>query len=243
MADTGNHRIVKIDRAGKVTVVAGGSDTEYGLSGDGGPATDALLYQPQAVALHQDGSLYLADTGNDRVRRVGSDGVITTVAGTGAAGFAGDGGQAAAAQLDNPTDIEIDAVGNLYIADANNYRIRKVDASGVISTFAGVADPDFGGPPDGSVAAEVSFYEVTDLAIDPAGNLYADPARIVVRIDPSGTVTHVAGDGSEDADGVPALEASFALGVSAMAIDPKSGTLYLATSTRVREIPGVAQQR
>ncbi|GIW20002.1 MAG: hypothetical protein KatS3mg065_0298 [Chloroflexota bacterium] len=178
--------------------------------------------------------------GNNRIRRVDWQGIITTVAGVGAYGFVGDGGPAILAQLAHPVDVEIDAAGNLLIADRDNGKIRRVDAAGIISVFAGIGSDRFEGPADGAAAAESPFYEVSELAVDSAGNVYANPIRTVVRIDGAGIVEHIAGGGSQDVDGLPPHEVAFAGGVRGIAIDPSTGTLYIASGPRVRQLAGVA---
>ncbi len=134
IADTNNHRIRKIDAAdGDISTVAG-----TGSAGDGGPAVQALLRFPEGVALDGDDNLYIADTANDRIRKVDADGDISTVAGTGSREYDGDDGPAVLAALDGPKSVALDAAGNLYIADSTKRRIRKVDAvTGNISAFAG----------------------------------------------------------------------------------------------------------
>ncbi len=158
IADYHNHRIRKVDAAGVISTVAG--DGTWGFGGDGGAATAARLGEPEGVALDAAGNLYIADYYNHRIRKVDAAGVISTIAGDGTKGFVGafggfvgafggDGGAATAAQLNWPTDVALDAAGNLYIADSGNQRIRKVDAAGVISTIAGDGTEGFGG--DGRV--------------------------------------------------------------------------------------------
>ena len=121
IADTYNHSIRKVTPLGVISTVAGG-----GLGGDGGPATSARLAAPSRIALDSAGNLYIADTGNNRIRKVAPDGVISTIAGNGTAGDDGDGGLALSAQLDSPRDLAVDAAGNVYVADFNNDRIRKL---------------------------------------------------------------------------------------------------------------------
>ena len=129
------HNVLKLAaKTGVVTVVAGSGTPGY--SGDNGPATGAQLNQPHSVAVDSAGNLYIADTGNQCIRKV-SAGVITTVAGNGTEGFSGDGGPATSAQLFLPQGVAVDSSGNLYIADTNNSRIREV-SNGTITTFAGV---------------------------------------------------------------------------------------------------------
>ncbi len=108
-----------------------------GFGGDGGTATNAQIKSPNDVAVDVLGNIYIADTGNHRIRKVNTSGIISTIAGTGIAGFAGDGGSAINAELDSPTGVTVDGSGNVYIADQNNHRIRKVNTSGIISTIAG----------------------------------------------------------------------------------------------------------
>ncbi|MDE2965547.1 MAG: serine/threonine protein kinase, partial [Acidobacteriota bacterium] len=125
IADTANGRIRRVNARGTITTVAGG-----GSGGDGGPAVQAQLDGPTAVALDSTGSLYIADTGNSSIRRVDTRGTITTIAGTGEGGFSGDGGPAVQAQLNGPTAVALDSAGNLYIADTGNSSIRRVDTRG-----------------------------------------------------------------------------------------------------------------
>src|SRR5690242_16702020 len=135
IADQNNQRIYKVDANGTITIVAGTGVN--GFAGDGGPATAGNLSNPMAVAVDNSGNLFIADFSNQRIRKVDTSGVINTVAGTGLSGFAGDGGPATAARLNDPRGLTVDNSGNLYIADSSNNRIRKVDTTGIISTVAG----------------------------------------------------------------------------------------------------------
>ena len=128
IADVGSSRIRKVDSAGVISTVAGGG--RHGYSGDGGPAVAAHLNHPRGVAVDGAGNLYIADQSNHRIRKVDAAGMISTVAGDGTQGYGGDGGAAVAAHLNRPSGVALDAAGNLYIADVNNDRIRKVDAAG-----------------------------------------------------------------------------------------------------------------
>ena len=143
IVDRENNRIRKVDAAGMITTVAGNGT--YGYNGDGGAAAAAQLGYPAGMALDGAGNLYIADRSNYRIRKVDSAGVITTVAGNGMRGYNGDGGAAVAAQLDSPAGVALDGAGNLYIADGDNYRIRKVDSAGVITTVAGNGMRGYGG--------------------------------------------------------------------------------------------------
>jgi beta-lactamase regulating signal transducer with metallopeptidase domain/sugar lactone lactonase YvrE len=140
IADTHNHRIRKVTPAGVITTAAGNG--KLGFGGDGGKAASAQLCYPHGVAVDSAGNLYIADSGNKRIRKVTPAGVIATVAGNGKAGFSGDGGQAAYAQLNYPYGVSVDSVGNLYIADIENLRVRKVTPAGVITTVAGNGEGD-----------------------------------------------------------------------------------------------------
>ncbi len=178
IADAGNDRIRKVDTSNIISTAAGGGSD----IGDGGAAREAWLNAPGGVAVTGGGSLYIADSYHHRIRRVSPSGTITTVAGTGTAGFSGDGGAAADAQLNNPTDVALDSAGNLYIADTDNHRIRKVSGNRTISTVAGtgengvVGSRDFDGE---ATAAALSFPR--GVAVDGSGNLYiADTGNSLV---------------------------------------------------------------
>jgi uncharacterized protein (TIGR03437 family) len=167
-ADSVNQRVRKIDRNGIITTVAGtGID---GYTGDGGPATAAQLGFPIGVAVDGAGNLYIADGDNNRVRKVTPAGIISTVAGNGNGGFAGDGGQAINASINIPSDLAVDAAGNLYIADAGNNRVRRVDTSGIITTVAGTSDNGYSG--DGGSATQAMLNYPWGLAVDPSGRVY-----------------------------------------------------------------------
>ena len=154
IADIVTHHIFKVDTAGQLTVVAG--NDILGFSGDGGPATSAILNGPIGVALDGSGNLFIADRVNQRIRRVdAATGIITTVAGNGSFGFSGDGGPATSASLANPMGVALDGAGNLFIADLLNNRIRKVDTSGIITTVAGNGGLGFSG--DGGPATSASL--------------------------------------------------------------------------------------
>ncbi len=191
IADTSNNRIRKVDANGTITTIAG--DGVDGFGGDDGPATEAALSNPQHVAADTIGNIYIADSSNNRVRRVDPNGVITTVAGNGSAGFSGDGGQANVAELSNPVALAIDGGGNVYIADYANNRIRRVDATGVITTVAGTGQFGFSG--DGGAATAAMLASPTGVAIDALQQIYiADSSNdLIRRVDATGTITTVAG--------------------------------------------------
>src|SRR5207237_188688 len=153
IADTNNNRIRKVTVAGIISTVAGTG--AWGFRGDGGAATSAQLAAPRGVAVDQAGNIFIADSGNDVIRVVTTDGIINTVAGNGRRGFSGDGGPAPSAQLSYPVAVAVDANGNLFIADRYNNRIRMVNASGVITTL---------------IAAPIS--DPRGVAVDNAGNVF-----------------------------------------------------------------------
>ena len=237
IADTNFDRILRISPGGQITTVAGIQDDD-GASGDGGPATEATLATPQDVALGSDGSIYIADTGNHKVRRIDPSGVITTIAGTGSPGFLGDDGPATEALLARPYSVAVDADDNVYVVDYDNSRIRRIDPSGSITTFAGNGEVTEELPADGGQATDASFNEVSHVIVDRDGNVYANPNNVIVRITPEGTLTAVAGSGIETNDGVPAGEASL-FNYQPIALDPRDGTLYIGDFSRVRAVEGV----
>ena len=234
VADTENDRVRKIDTSGMISTVAGTGNWGYG--GDGGPAAEAALNRPWSVATDAAGNLYVADTSNHRVRKVDAAGTITTVAGVGEWGYGGDGGPALEALLGLPRGIAVDAVGNLYIADSGNNRIRKVDAAGTITTVAGTGDWEHGG--DGGRATEAGLPFPIGVAADSVGNILVVAGPRVRRIDTAGIITTFAGTGEQGdgGDGGLATEARFTYpsGVTADA----TGNVYVSDSNgrRVRKI-------
>jgi hypothetical protein len=182
IADSGNNRVLKLSD-GVLTTVAG--EGTYGFGGDGGPATSAQLKNPAGLAVDSDDGLYIADSGNNRIRKV-LDGVITTVAGDGTRGFGGDNGLATSAQFDSLSSIAIDTLGNLFIADRNNPRIRKV-SNGVITTIAGNGIVGFAG--DNGPASDAELGYPRDVAVDSTGKVYiSDTAINRIRVlTPSGS--------------------------------------------------------
>jgi len=216
-------RIRKVTN-GVITTVAGNGTRGY--SGDDGPATSAQLYEPTGVAVDFAGNLYIADDGNERVRKV-ANGVITTVAGNGTRGYSGDNGPATSAEL-WPSAVAVDAAGNLYIADGGNERVRKV-ANGVITTVAGNGTPGYAG--DNGPATSAQLYNPSGVALDSAGNLYiADLRHQRVRMVSNGAITTVAGNGTQgySGDNGPAVSAQLD-GPSHVAVDA-TGNLYITDS-------------
>jgi sugar lactone lactonase YvrE len=194
--DTYNNRVRRVDAASGIITTVAGDGTE-GFSGDGGPATSGSLNWPFGIALDANGNLFIADTSNNRIRRVDAvTGIITTVAGGGNPGFGGDGGLATSASLLLPSGAAVDNHGNLFIADTGNERICRVDAvTGDISTVAG--DGDLGYSGDGGPAGSASLYYPHSVAVDSSGNLFiADSANNRIREVASGIITTAAGGGS-----------------------------------------------
>ena len=196
IADSQNNRGRQVNTVtGTINTLAGNGTG--GFAGDGGLATSAELKIPFGVAVDSAGNAYIADAQNNRIRRVSTTGIITTVAGNGSAGSAGDGGPAVSASLNNPTGVAIDATGNLYIADQYNNKIRVVNIAGLISTFAGNGTVGNGG--DGGPATAAALYYPGGVALDGLGSMYiADTNNHRIRkVNIStGTITTIAGSGS-----------------------------------------------
>ena len=236
IADSGNHRIRKIDGLGIITTVAGNGHA--GFAGDGWPATKANFTAPNDVKIDSAGNLYIADTGNHRIREVDALGIITTVAGNGVGEFLGDDGPATRACLHYPFVITLDNAGNLYITDSLNHRVRRMDREGIITTVAGDGVCEFHG--DGGPATCASLNYPIGMTVDDCGNLYiADTDNHRVRkVDSRGIITTVAGNGYAgfSGDGGPAVYASlnYPRGLSM----DNLGNLYIADSmnNRIRKM-------
>ena len=226
-------------------IYAFAGDGNQDFSGDGGPATGAELNTPYAIALDFQGNAFIADRANNRVRRVDAgSGVITTIVGTGTAGPGGDGGLAVNAELDGPSGIAVDAAGDVYISDADNQRVRRVDASsGIISTYAGNVTGGATGIGDGGPATSAHLLFPAGLALDTAGNLYiADEGHNLIRevTLATGIINTVAGTmngaGGYGGDGGPATSA-FLLLPTGVAVD-SAGNIYIADTDNdlIREV-------
>src|SRR5207249_958082 len=246
IADSTNNSIRKVSPGGTISTYAGSGPpppccSGGGFSGDGGPATAAQLNAPVGVALDPAGNLYIADRVNHRIRKVTAAGTIPTSAGTGTVGFAGDGGPATAAQLNEPVGVALDPAGNLYIAERENHRIRKVTPGGVISTYAGTGTQGFSG--DGGPATGAQLLGPGGVALDPAGNFYiADRNNDRIRrVSTDGPISTYAGTGREgfSGDGGPATAAHLGR-PGGVALD-SAGNLYIADlgNSRIRKVtPG-----
>lgn len=219
-----------------ITTIAG--DGFGGYSGDGGPASVARLNTPYGIFADASGNIYIPDGGNRCIRKISSSGVITTVAGTGILGHTGDGGPATAAQMHEPTCVCLDGAGNMYIADQYNNCIRKVNAAGIISTFAGTTVGGYSG--DGGPATAAKLNYPYSVIADATGNVYiADRLNNRIRkVDLSGTITTVVGTGTTGytGDGGPATAATLFQPVS-LCLSP-GGDMYVTDwgNKRVRKI-------
>src|ERR1019366_5844726 len=181
IADSANQAVRMVNAATGIIQTIAGIGGLPGYSGDGGPAAQALLNNPDGVAFDGDHTLYISDTGNNVIRKVNlSTGIITTVAGTGTAGFSGDGGPAISGQLNYPWGITLGGDGSLYIAELSNNRVRKVSPTGVISTVVGTGTRGYGG--DSGPATLAQLNVPASVLVDVAGNLYvADSGNQLVR--------------------------------------------------------------
>lgn len=246
---SGSHPIV-IPANGDITTVAGNGVVGY--AGDGGVATSAKLFAPNGVAVDSAGNIYIADSGNDRIRKVtASTGIISTVAGVGAQApyYNGDGIPATSAQLNNPTSVAVDSAGNIYIGDQQNARIRIVAAAsssirngvsyqaGYIYTVAGNGTPGYSG--DGGDATSAELAGPTGVALDSAGNIYiADFYRIRKVTASTGVISTVAGNGNSgyNGDNISATTAELS-STSGVAVD-SSGNIYIAefSDNRIRKV-------
>jgi uncharacterized protein (TIGR03437 family) len=238
--DSGNMRVRKVDASGNISTVAGGGANN---PGDGGPAINAQLANPVGLAIDSSGNLYFTDMGTNRVRKVSTSGIITTIAGNGGKGFSGDGLQATSATLNGPRGVTVDSAGNIYIVDALNVRVRKVNTAGIISTVAG--NGQAGATQEVVAATNTSLNTPWSVKADGAGNIYiSDLQNIrVYKVNPSGIIATFAGTGTAgfSGDGGPATSAQFD-GPTGLAMDA-AGSLYISDTVgnRLRKVePGAA---
>ena len=236
IADQNNNRIRKVNPQGVITTFAGNGAA--GFSGDGGPATGASFRSPSGVFADGSGNVFIADVGNQRIRKVDTAGNIATVAGNGTSGFSGDGGPATAASFFNPVRVIVDASANLYIADQSNHRVRKVDSSGMVSTIAGSGSSGFSG--DGSAATSAALNNPTALALDASGNLYISDQfnHRIRRVGTSGNITTVAGNGAAAFAGDGSAASAASLNFPGGLVVDTAGTIFFADDInfRVRQI-------
>jgi sugar lactone lactonase YvrE len=240
IVDVNNDRIRKVTAStGIITTVAGNGT--FGYSGDGGAAISAELYTPLGVAVDASGNIYIADSGNNRIRKVtASTGVITTVAGNGTAGYSGDSGAATSGELNSPFGVAVDASGNIYIGDSGNNRIRKVTAStGIIISVAGNGTAGYSG--DNGAATSAELYSPYGVAVDASGNLYiADTNNLVIRkvAASTGIINTVAGNGTAGSGGDGGAATGAALSYPTDAVVDSSGNFYIAdyNNNKVRTV-------
>jgi hypothetical protein len=245
--------------AGKIALVAGNGTPGY--TGDGGPATSAELDSPQSVAVDSSGDLFIADTYNNAIREVTPNGTITTIAGNGQAGYTGDGGPATSAELNDPSGVAVDAVGDVYIADSSNNVIRRVqgpnttgtgETQGEITTIAGdyaadaANDGQGGHSGDGGSAVDAQLYAPEGVALDDAGDLFiADTFNNAIReVYPNGQITtlvNTAAASGTPANGAVAASAKLE-GPYSVAVDDSTGDVYIADThaNGITEVTGLA---
>ncbi len=247
IADTYNNRIREVNTSGIISTFAGNGFNRVGgyggYSGDGGPATAAELDEPYGIAVDKLGNVYIADTHNQVIRKVNTSGIISTFAGNGygaglmsGGGYYGDGGPATAAEFFLPNNVAIDNFDNVYISDYDNHRIRIVDTSGIINTFAGDSVVGYSG--DGGSATTAEIYTPLAVTVDDSGVYIADDNNIR-KVNPSGIISTFAGNDSIigfSGDGGPATTAELSY-VTGLALDT-SGNLYIVDdgNARIRKV-------
>jgi len=222
----GFHRLLYVDFRGRVEIIAG--STTPGFTGDGGPATEALLSSPAGITVDGDGNIYIADMINNRIRKIDTSGIISTVAGSGSGGFGGDGGPATQASIFNPVDVAVGPLGRIYISDYGNNRIRMVDLDGTIQTICGTGAFNFNG--NGIPAVDANVFKPVGLYADDQGNLYIAVSghHMIRKIDFLGEITTIAGSG------VPGFSGDGDLAASASLLSPhdvfvlEDGSYYIA---------------
>jgi len=218
------------ENANIINTIAGDGD----LTDDGVLALEALLSRINSLAYDHNGNTYISTL--NRIQRIGIDNTITTIAGNGIGGFSGDGGPATDAQFDLNAEIAVDGEGNLYVADRQNYRIRKIDTNGTITTVAGTGVNAISGTGDGGLAtaAEIGFIDVMD--VDHEGNIYFNQGNQIRKIDTNGMISTIIGSGSfgSPTDGQPASEANFFLPTS-IAVD-RLGNIFLSLSGAIYRV-------
>lgn len=238
IAERHSQRVLKLDASGSLTLAAG-ELTETGLgvigySGDGGLATEAHFRTVSGITIDSEGNLYISDSANHRIRKVDPEGIITTIVGNGEPGFSGDGGPATQAQVNRPDAQVVDDDGNLYFLDSSNFRVRKVDTEGIITTIFGTGEA--GMSPDGTPAIEAEFGHPSGhlplgLGLDADGRLHiADHGNSRIwMIDSEGRIQTAAGNGESEfsGDGGPANEAGINLPLDITF--GEDGSMYIAT--------------
>ena len=240
IADNGNDVIRKVSAAGIISTYAGNGTPGY--TGDGGQATVATLNAPAGVAFDAIGNVYIADNGNNVIRKVNSAGIISTIAGNGTAAYTGDGGQATVATLNAPAGVAFDAIGNVYIADNGNNVIRKVNTAGIISTYAGNGTAAYTG--DGGQATVATLNAPVGVAFDASGNVYiADQGNNRIRtVSTAGIISTIAGNGTAAYTGDGGQATAAGLNTPTGVAIGASGNTYIADNgnQRIRKVTNCA---
>jgi len=241
ISDAGNNVIRMVNTAGIITTIVGNSTIGY--TGDGGQATSASLNTPGQIAIDSLGNLYIADISNNAIRKVNTNGIINTIAGSDSAGYNGDGGIATSASLNSPSGVAVDAQGNIYIADYGNHVIRKINSKGIITTLAGNGTLSYSG--DGGAATSAGLSSPTSVTLDAVGNIFiADIWNNVVRkVNPNGIINTVVGNhlssNNYSGDGGAAIAAGLYEPTN-VAFD-NNGSMYIADNGNnvIREVTDV----
>jgi sugar lactone lactonase YvrE len=228
VTDWGNARVRKVNTNGIISTIAGNGI--YGYSGDGGPATLASLGGPSGISIDNSGNTYVTDIGNNRIRKITSSGIISTIAGNGTYGYSGDGGMATNASFRDPTGITIDHNGNIFIADVFNNAIRKISATGIISTIAGNGTPGFSG--DGDQATLAQLYYPTSIVTDDSGNVFiADEDNNRIRkVNSNGFISTIAGNGINASNGDGGNATAASINFPGAVTTDNNNNIYIADS-------------
>ncbi|MES2703848.1 MAG: Ig-like domain-containing protein [Bacteroidota bacterium] len=236
IADQENHRIRKINTSGTISTVAGNGISGYG--GDGSAATSANLNFPAGIAVDAAGNLYIADQSNNRVRKVNTSGVISTIAGNGFMGFSGDGGAGTSARLDHPSGVAVDGSGNVFVADTWNVRIRKISTGGIITTYAGNGAVGYSGDGGSATSAAISTL-ISGIAVDGSDNVYiADNDNYRIRRVSGGIINTIGGTGINGFSGDGGVATSAQVGLTYGVAVASSGNIFIADggNNRIRKI-------
>jgi gliding motility-associated-like protein len=230
--------IRKITPAGIITSLC--PATDIGFAGDGGPLSSALFRQITAIAFDNAGNMYISDYGNNRIRKVDASGIINTIAGTGQTGYTGDGGLAINATFNSPQGVLVDAFGNLLVIDYGNNCIRKINPSGVISTYAGNGTQGYSG--DGGLAVNAQLNHPWFAALDASGNLYVSDVlnNVVRKIDPSGIITTFAGNATFKYTGDGGIATQAGMPEPAGICTDALGNVYIVNRTPVNVVRKVS---